>query len=339
MKPRTFLPLAVALLLALPTAAQAQEDPRIAKADVPYQEGLKLHDKDREAEALEKFKQAYAIYPSPNILFSMARAEQILGKNIDALDHYRKAMKDPLLGKRNIEFGKKYIPELEAKIGRVTITGPAGARVVVRGQEMKLPLAGPIEVDPGPLTVMASLDGKAYEGTADAVAGKETTLELKASGGAAPPLPTTTTNGDVHDVSPPPAAVEGRSFWGVRSYVGLSLVAVGAIGVGAGFVFSGQQSDEQTRLDDVGKQVPPGGCATSTPPAQCAELKDAQDQRDAAKNRATIAFVAGGVLATAGLGLIVSAAVAPHKTTSTNRLRLIPITGRHEAGLLLQSSF
>ena len=60
--------------------ASAQDDPRKAQAEALFQEGLKLHDKDREADALEKFQKAYAIYPSPNTLVSVAREEQLVGR-------------------------------------------------------------------------------------------------------------------------------------------------------------------------------------------------------------------------------------------------------------------
>ena len=114
---------AAALLTFVASSSRADDDPRRKEADVIYNEGLRLHDQHKEAEALEKFQKAFGVYPSPNILFNVARQEQLLDKSLLALRHYREAMKSALLHPTNATLGKQYIAELEARLGRVELGG------------------------------------------------------------------------------------------------------------------------------------------------------------------------------------------------------------------------
>ena len=111
--------------LVLPSGpARAQEDPRKPQAETIFAEGIKLHDAGRNAEALEKYRRAYDVYPSANILFGIARLEQLLGRSLDSLRHYREALESPLLHPKNRELGKEYVAELEKQLGRFDVKAP-----------------------------------------------------------------------------------------------------------------------------------------------------------------------------------------------------------------------
>lgn len=119
------------------TSAMAQEDPRKAQSTPIFEEGLKLADRGKNAEALAKFRESYAVYPSPNTLFNIGRTEHLLGKTVEALRDYREAVKNPILNPQMVERGKKYIAELEKVVGRVEVTGPGGQQVSVNGGDRK----------------------------------------------------------------------------------------------------------------------------------------------------------------------------------------------------------
>ena len=78
-------------LSALQGAAHADDDPRRIEAEALMKEGRGLEDKKREDEALVRFQKAYSVYPTANILFAMASSEQLVGKSLDALRHFRQA--------------------------------------------------------------------------------------------------------------------------------------------------------------------------------------------------------------------------------------------------------
>ena len=67
--------LVLSMSLTVAGSAAAQEDPRKVQAAPFFEEGRKLAEKGQNAESLEKFKRAYAIYPGPNTLFNVARQE------------------------------------------------------------------------------------------------------------------------------------------------------------------------------------------------------------------------------------------------------------------------
>mgnify|MGYP000927477734 CR=1 FL=1 len=115
MKTARFLLCAAAISVA--GAAHAQGDAR-ARAEVPFKEGVALHDKGKDAEALKKFEEAYAIFQSPNILFNVARMEQVLGNGVGALKHYRACLKDTTLTEANRRAAEEHTRNLEKNVGR-----------------------------------------------------------------------------------------------------------------------------------------------------------------------------------------------------------------------------
>ena len=127
-----------ATLVSLPGVAFAQEDPRKAQAESAFAEGLKLHDANRDADALVKYRQAYSTYPTPNILFAIARMEQVLGQSVAAITHFREALKiDPRLpglrGQHRLGAGRAVAGRGGAGCGaRPAVQRAAGWRRVLR---------------------------------------------------------------------------------------------------------------------------------------------------------------------------------------------------------------
>lgn len=282
----------VLALLALPTLAAAQEDPRKAQAEAVFMEGVKLHDAGKDVEALAKYQKAYDIFPTVNILFGIARLEQVLGRSLDAIRHLREAMRSPLLHPANRELGKKYLVDLEGKLGRVDIKGPKGLSCTVGGHEYVLPLAEPIDVVPDTIEVVGKLGDVRYDGRATAPLGRVTDIAMKA---AASPLAVPSPHPEI-PVEPP--AEPAASFWTTRHAVGVTLggLAVVAAGIGTGFLVArgGHVSD--------GKDVvaaTPQPCARPSD-ASCNAYDDARSGFQSAGTGAAISFIASGVLLGAG---------------------------------------
>lgn len=316
-------------------SSKAQEDPRKGQSTPIFEEGLKLADRGKNAEALAKFRESYGVYPSPNTLFNIGRTEHLLGRNVEALRDYREAVKNPILNPQMVERGKKYIAELEKVVGRVEVTGPGGQQVSVNGATYTLPLSGPVDVEAGHVVVK----GEGGEKTADVGAGEFVKVDVSPETSEAPASASSETQGASSPLVEPPREKEEESFWGWRSVTGLSLLGVGAVAVGAGFLFSADESSEQDRLDGLNRSI--GGsssaCAGVASDA-CSQLADAKQSRDAAGDRATAAFVGGGVAMGLGAAFVVSALVVPHRKSATSG-RLMPAVSPRYAGLVFRTEF
>jgi tetratricopeptide (TPR) repeat protein len=80
-----WISLCLAGLLFFPTFAQAKDDTAKAASRALLKQGNERLDKEKFDQALEKFEQAYARFPSPKIFFSMGQALRGLRRNADAL--------------------------------------------------------------------------------------------------------------------------------------------------------------------------------------------------------------------------------------------------------------
>lgn len=304
--------------------ARGEDDPRRARAEALYAEGLRLHDADREAEALAKFKEAHAAYPSPNILVSLARTEQLLGRHVDALRHYREALKNPLLNPNHQALVRDHVKGLEAVVGRLRVEAPAGAKLAVDGAPLAspAPLRDPVEVDPGAHRVTATPEaGAPLEATVNVRAGEIATVQLRPAG-AAPDAPTVGT-------TPPPSDAERTSPGVARWVVAGSLVGVGVAGlVGAGVVAASRAGDRDTL--DAQQASSPGVCADRAS-AACAERQDLLDTMAAKQTTSLVLGVSGAALVAGG---VVAFLVWP-----TSAARVAPYAGPAGGGLVLSGAF
>lgn len=282
----TSLPIVLAILLA-PALSNAQEDPRKAQAEAVFAEGIKLHDAGKNAEALAKYQKAYEVYPTTNILFATARIEQLLGHSLEAIRHYREALKSPLLHPKNRELGKTYVVELEGLLGRIDVKAPAGAAFVIDGKRYMAPLDEPVDVEPGPVEIDAAVGGAKYVGKATVERGTRRELELR-------PV-------ESHVTEPPPAT-ERSSFWTTRHAIGATLGGLAVVAAGVGTVFlvvrNGHVSDAK---DIVAANARP--CAVPTA-ASCRAYDDARDGFGSAGTGAGVSFVASAALLGVGAAFL-----------------------------------
>jgi len=282
---RRHIGLAAALAaLLLAGHARAEDSPRQKQSEALFLEGTVHHDAGRRSEALDRFEKAYALFPTANTLFAIAREEQLLGRSLEALHHYREVVKNALLTEKWARLAKERIAELEPRFGKVLLKGPAGMTVSVAGKALRLPIEEPIDVDPGPLSLKGERDGLEYAASASAEAGKVTTLDFKPTSPSSTPI-----------VEPPPV-IPSSGPSSARWLLPVGRGVVGLTGLVLGGVFIEKGNDN---VDELRSAVARSECAGGSTAAPCARAKGLQDDVDSAATWRTVSFITGGVFVAA----------------------------------------
>ena len=289
----------LALSIVTPCAARAQsEDRRKVQAAPLFEEGIRLGDKGQAAESLDKFEKAYGIYPSPNTLYNIARQEQVLGRKLQAMRHYRAALRNKVLNPAAVEPARASVVELERALGRVRIAGPDGIRVEVGGAEYALPLDEPIDVDPGTVSVRGTYGGELLTASGNAVAGQTVTLTLVSS------IPAATATAPPRAL-PSPAALDAHPpYLDTVRLVGFVTIAVGLTGLGLGVAFAASSRDARDQANPISDRLGRSACAGSAPDPSCPLLQQLRGTQSSDANRAIGFYIAGGVLAAGGAALV-----------------------------------
>lgn len=301
---------ALALMACLTVASTAYaDDPREQQAEPIYRDGVKLHDKGQEAEALEKFRQSYAVYPSPVALNAIARSELLLGRDLEAVRHFRQVLANPLTHPQTAQKARESVQELEARLGRVKVQAPEGTVFIIDGERYVAPVAAPIDVKPGEIRVEGTYGEARYEGAATAARGATVPLELKRVASAQSPV----------GEQPPPSGTEpSMATRNITAGVfgGLALVSIG-IGVGFTVKSNGQVTDAK----DYNQRV--AGACSFKGSATCGQYGSMLDDVSASRNVALGAFIAGGALAALAGGMFL---LWPSHKTSQGSVRPV-VTG------------
>lgn len=324
---------ALALSLSLSVhSAFAQTDFERQEAQARFDEGNKLYALGRYEEARVKFTQAWATLKRPNVLFNLARAEQLSGKSIDAARHYRAyaRMSDPKITPAQKKETADHLAEVGAHVGRLAITVPSGATVTVDGERLDdAALAEPVEVPVGRHVIVATLGAEKRDQSATVAAGA--TIPIAIAFEEPPRASERAAGGDRHVVEPPPVS-PGRTFWDAPRWAGVGAVGAGLVAIGAGVAFGGSARDHRDRGDALQSGLGPGGCAATPAPPSCGELTDARSAQDRDATLSKI-FVGVGVAASAvGVALL----VWPRGTADA---AIAPSVGKDGAGMILSGTF
>ena len=231
-----FAPLALVLLLAqAPSSAppEGRPDPKAkAQAQVLLRQGNKLHAKGDVRGALDKFKAAYAAFPSPKLLYTMGEAHRELGELVEALEAFqafrKKAVKVPARTTAEVQSS---ITELQRALGQLRIisTPAGGVDVTVDARSIgTTPLPEALWIAPGTHEIAGRRDGFLPRTAATVVtagATQEIRLKLDPIPPPRPPAP------------PPPPAPVARPlyrrpwFWGaVGAAVAAGVVTAFVVG-------------------------------------------------------------------------------------------------------------
>lgn len=232
--------------------------------------------------ALDKFREAHELFPSPKLLLNIGTTLRHLGRNAEAAEIYATYVGHPEAEQERIAELRGIIDELDALIGHVTIDVPLGDSTLrVDGRVIER-FSGKIEMrlDPGPHTIVADKEGlRPAVRTLPIAAGEYVAITLEPT----PP--------------PGPVTIEVPADGTTQRVVGYGVGGLGIAGLVIGGVFGLLAN---TTNDDAKTH-----CAT---PAICdptgVELgNDAISQATVS----TVAFAVGAVGLTAGVVVYLTA--------------------------------
>jgi hypothetical protein len=338
--------LVLASFVALPSVARA-DAPAPTHADALFREGRTLLDAKRYDEACPKLAESQKEDPGAGTLLALALCHEGQGKTATA---WNELVEAAALGKR---VGRNDLASAAQK--RATAMEPLLARVVVRvpraedadyevkcdGEVLDAKQWGtPIAVDPGEHHVDVSAKGKVARsyvvrlngaGTVEIVIDKlEDAPRATAAAIKAKPEPTR-----AHPLSTAPVTPVEESRGGAQRAIGLTLIGVGIVGLGAGAYFGGKALSESAE----------GRRACTTTPCSAAAKADSDDANARAKTSMTTSIVSVG----AGTGVLALGTIvylmAPSSTTrgaapSTRMTaRVVPVLSPTEASVGVTGAF
>jgi hypothetical protein len=333
--------LLAAAILASP-GALAQTELATKEAESRFKEGLARHDAGDEEGARLSFLEAYSVLKRPNILFNLARAEQLTGHPVEAIQHYKTFVADGTVVGADREIARQRIVELTPLVGHVTIEAPSGAELWIDNQLLpaKAPLAEPADVAAGPHTVQARLGGQTKSAQVSLSAGQTVTvkLDLVPIGAAlvVVPIPRDSlANVPAQEESVKP---EQASVAKAVTLVALGVGAIALLGAGVGLEVASSSASSTAATDKMNIQ---GGssssslCNSPTPSAACMNLSNELGTRSTDANLGTGMFIGAGVLAAA----FAATWVVWPKTRGGDGAMVLPLLSPNAAGLGLRGTF
>ncbi len=322
--------LSLALCPAVASAQVSDADKATARALAQQaQDALERRDF---ATAADRFERAGELVHAPTLELGLARAQVGLGKWVAAHETYNRVARETLPAGAPPAFTKalgdaaRELASLEPRIPTVTIVveGAPSAKVTLDGAPVSSALLGVGRmVDPGAHTVRAVADGFAPAQSAFTVAernNQQVTLRLERVPGAvpavAPPPPGAAPSPAPPGAGPPPPSPS--SSGSTRKLLGFVGLGVGGAGLVVGAVAGGLAVSKHASLQKV---CPGGAC----PEGQASNL----DGYHVVTALSTAGFVAGGLLAAAGVVLVVTAP----RSTEPSSAGVAPVIGAGRIGV------
>jgi hypothetical protein len=338
-------------LVVVQPSAWAQTDDDRAGARVAATEGVKAINEKRWADAADLFSRAESLVHSPVHLLYLARAQEKLGKLVNARENYTKIIREkyapdaPDAFRQAQASAQQESSGLDARLAAITIKldGVKGAVTVTNdGEKVPPALIGlPLPVDPGSHTFVATgTDLKSDPVTVTlAEGGRESiTLTVKLAPGtqspdaaaavpstapAAAPAPGATAAPAAATSAPPGTADQVASGGSNGAKIGgFVALGVGVVGVGLGTVFL---LESRSKKSDADALCHSNGC----PLSQKSQI-DSLD--DSYTSDGTISVVGYGVGAAGLITGVILLAVSGGKHSETTA-GVSPFIGYQSAGL------
>ena len=292
----------VVVALLSPAVAFAGGADDKAAAQMLFDEGRKLMDKHDYAAACPKLESSQRLDPGAGTLMNLAACYEKNGQIASAWVTYTDAA--TASQDRHPDWAKAArdrVAALAPQLSRLMIevpNAPSGVEVTRDGKVLESGSYGvAMPVDPGHHVIEATAPGhKPFHQELDVKGGgtRATVTVTLAAQPQAPAGPTGPT-GPVQTTSPPPTPPSEQGRGSGMRVAGLTVAGVGAAGVVVGAIFGGLA---------IGKKNDASNPAYCTPPyfSSCnATGKSMVDDAMTFANVSTVAFIAGGVLAAAGV--------------------------------------
>jgi serine/threonine-protein kinase len=317
---------AVAMLLAAaPSRAQSTDDK--AAAEAQFDEGKRLIEQKKFAEACPRFEASLRLDPGIGTRLFLADCYEGLGRVASAWAMFREAAAAArTAGQAEREkIARSRAALLEPRLFKLTITVAApdtpGLKVQRNDAAVKKDLWSlDFPVDPGAFTLRATAPGKKPWSTSvtipEGAGARSIAVPALEDDPAAAKGPAVEPRAEV--VSPPPVK-EAESGWGPQRVSGVVLGGAGllALGIGAGFGAQAMSKNNQAKM--------------LCPSVKCGDQSgvDLSHQAGTAADLATGMFVVGGVILAGGVVLVVTAP----KPSAPPAAWIAPLLGSGTAGL------
>lgn len=261
---RSWLLAAVCGVLALPTTARAAEPADAAAAQAQFERGRRAAAQGDWALACASFAESQRLDPGAGTLMNWATCEARQGKLASAWQHFHEAAALLQSDDDRTSFVQRQIHDLARRLPRLTLhlspRAPRAARVLRNGTELgQASLGVPLPVDPGRIELLVTCEGRQpRRSVVTIVEGQmlDVTLDVGVPSEAASAAPTP---------APRPQNLEPPTL---QRDLGMSLVALGSLGVGlglaSGLVVSSRRSTANEhcpaeRCDEVGLRAAESG--------------------------------------------------------------------------------
>jgi hypothetical protein len=245
--------LVLAILAQASTAGTNAQDRTRAQALLG--EGATMYERGNYFGALEKFKNAYAAYPSSKIFFNIGQVQRLLGRPLEAREAYQRFLDEaPNAAREDRADAQDWLGKLHNSLGLISVACQIdGAEISVDGIVVgKSPLVRPVWAMPGHHQVTAVKSGECpMLENIDVPAGTEAKVELRPLHG---PLAAYAPGVDVSSAPKTEAARNG--WWLGRKWTwvaGGSTVALTGAAAAVGLSM-------QSRFDDL-----KGSCGRGSP--------------------------------------------------------------------------
>jgi hypothetical protein len=219
-------------------------------ADALIEQGLGLRREGKPEQALDLFRRAHAMAPSPRTFGQMGLVETSLKRWVDGENHLSLALANPddRWVAKNRAFLDEALGACRRHVGDLLVSGPAGAEVSVAGQSVgTLPAVPALRLPEGTVTVSASAPGsKPFERTVTIRPGARSTLVIALAPVVATPVVppvatpaapavTAPTPAPLIAMAPPTHRESNSSNW--HTWTGVSLAVAGTAALGWGIVW------------------------------------------------------------------------------------------------------
>jgi hypothetical protein len=271
--------------IAVPYAEAQDKDAVIEMARRRFQEGVKYFDQKRYEEARAAFLQAYALKRHPAVLLNLAQSEARSGHPAEAARHFATYLREsPNAAATERADAEKGLASARTKLGRIHVTAPSGAEVLLDGELMgQSPLPEQLDATPGTHVLEARMGGRNATASVAVQVGKSSNATLSLDSGQVsaplPPPPVAPSSPTVPPTAPSEAqekpavepkenpspaetsvqvSTEGREpffSWLGHNGVGITGVAVTIIGAGVGTAFLLAANKASENSDSVTAQI------------------------------------------------------------------------------------
>jgi hypothetical protein len=253
-------------LLASPAMAQSPAgDAARARASALTREGARAYQGGDYATALARFQEAYAVFPSPRLLFNLGQSYGRAGRYVEATESFERflatAGNAPASARSEAE---RSLEQMRDKVAHLEVAANvAAAEVWIDGQSRGLtPLPRPVLVAMGAHQVTVQKAGAdPFQRRIEVVGGTlaRVDAELRFPAPAPPPPPA------VEPVSAPPPAVvltppapPPPPGWTWSEKLGVSLMVVGPAAMAAGLYYGKKAHDQSGQITEYCKDTCPG---------------------------------------------------------------------------------